>query len=95
MGLGYAISEDFPMEKGHPVSLKFNDLGILRVRDMPEVTVLGVEAHDPNGPYGAKGVGEIGLVPTAAAVATALRQFDGKMRTQLPLRETMLLGKKG
>ena len=48
------------------------DLGILRAKDMPEVIVKGVEVNDPVGPYGAKGIGEIGLVPTAAAVANAL-----------------------
>ena len=56
--------------------------------------VIGVEVPDPHGPYGAKGVGEIGLVPTAPAVANALRQFDGIRRTSLPLREMKLLGKK-
>ena len=53
---------------------------------MPEVEVIGVEVPDPYGPYGAKGVGEIGLVPTAGAVANALYQFDGVRRTKLPMR---------
>jgi xanthine dehydrogenase molybdenum-binding subunit len=52
---------------------------------MPEVVVLGVEVKDPVGPYGAKGLGEIGLVPTAAAIANALCDFDGKRRYTLPL----------
>jgi xanthine dehydrogenase molybdenum-binding subunit len=52
---------------------------------MPEIEVIGVEVPDPHGPYGAKGVGEIGLVPTAAAVANALFQFDGVRRTALPM----------
>jgi xanthine dehydrogenase molybdenum-binding subunit len=56
--------------------------------------VIGVEAGDPHGPYGAKGVGEIGLVPTAPAVANALCQFDGVRRTALPLKDLRLLGKK-
>jgi xanthine dehydrogenase molybdenum-binding subunit len=53
---------------------------------MPELEVIGVEVPDPHGPYGAKGVGEIGLVPTAAAVANALYQFDGNRRTSLPMK---------
>jgi xanthine dehydrogenase molybdenum-binding subunit len=53
---------------------------------MPEIEVIGVEVPDPHGPYGAKGVGEIGLVPTAAAVANALFQFDGVRRTALPMQ---------
>jgi len=52
---------------------------------MPEVEVRGVEVADPHGPWGAKGVGEIGLVPTAPAVANALWRFDGVRRTRLPM----------
>jgi xanthine dehydrogenase molybdenum-binding subunit len=52
---------------------------------MPEMEVIGVEVPDLYGPYGAKGVGEIGLVPTAGAVANALYQFDGVRRTKLPM----------
>ena len=94
MGLGYAISEDFPYRDGFPLSWKMADLGILRARDMPELEVIGVEVPDEHGPYGAKGVGEIGLVPTASAVANALWRFDGIRRTSLPLKEMKLLGKK-
>ena len=52
---------------------------------MPPVEVIGIEVPDPLGPYGAKGVGEVGLVPTAAAVAGAFRCFDGRVRRSLPL----------
>ena len=47
-----------------------------------------VEDPMPDGPYGAKGVGEIGLVPTAGAVANALYKFDGKRRTSLPMKDS-------
>ena len=47
--------------------------------------MIGVEAGDPHGPFGAKGVGEIGLVPTAAAVADALHAYDGIRRYSLPI----------
>ena len=86
MGLGYALSEDLPMVDGQLVSTKMRDLKILRAKDIPEIVVLGVEVKDPVGPYGAKGLGEIGLVPTAAAVANALCDFDGKRRYSLPLK---------
>ncbi|NOZ49024.1 MAG: selenium-dependent xanthine dehydrogenase [Chloroflexi bacterium] len=86
MGLGYAISEELPMENGRLKSTKLRATGILRAKEMPEVEVIGVEVPDPYGPYGAKGVGEIGLVPTAAAVANALYQFDGVRRHRLPMR---------
>ncbi|HPE57013.1 MAG TPA: selenium-dependent xanthine dehydrogenase [Bacteroidales bacterium] len=86
MGLGYALTEDLPMKDGKPVSYKFNDLGILRAKEMPEVEVIGIEEKDPVGPYGAKGIGEIGLVPTAAAMANALTQYDGIRRFKLPIK---------
>ena len=86
MGIGYAISEDFPMLEGRPVSTHYRELGIMRAKEMPEVEVIGVEVPDPIGPYGAKGVGEIGLLPTAAAVANALFQFDKVRRTKLPMQ---------
>jgi len=86
MGLGYALTEDLPMVNGQLLSTKIRDLKILRAKDMPEIVVLGVEVKDPVGPYGAKGLGEIGLVPTAAAVANALCDFDGVRRYKLPMK---------
>lgn len=86
MGLGYALSEDLHMENGQLVNEKFKNLGILRVKEMPAVEVIGIEEKDPFGPYGAKGIGEIGMVPTAAAVANAFCAFDGKKRFRLPLK---------
>lgn len=85
MGLGYAISENLPMTEGRLDSSKLRDCGILRAKEMPEMEILGIEIPDTYGPYGGKGVGEIGLVPTAAAVANALCQYDGKRRRNLPM----------
>jgi selenium-dependent xanthine dehydrogenase len=85
MGLGYALSEDLPLRDGLPASSRLADLGLMRAADMPPIEVIGVEVADEFGPYGAKGVGEIGLVPTAAAVANALCLFDGRRRFRLPL----------
>jgi xanthine dehydrogenase molybdenum-binding subunit len=65
MGLGYAISEGMVMANGRPTSTRLRQMGILRAKEMPEMEVIGVDVPDPYGPYGAKGVGEIGLVPTA------------------------------
>jgi len=88
MGLGYALSEDFPTdpETGRPTNMTLRSLGILRAKDMPEVEVILVEEPQPRSPYGIKGVGEIGLVPTAGAVAAALHARDGEWRTRLPMR---------
>jgi CO/xanthine dehydrogenase Mo-binding subunit len=88
MGLGYALTEDLPLVDGIPESFKIRSLHILRAKDMPAVDVILVESNDPAGPFGAKGVGEIGLVPTAAAVAGALYQFDGIRRFALPMKDS-------
>ncbi len=85
MGLGYAISEDMPMADGRPKTTRLRQMGILRAKEMPELEIIGIEVPDPYGPYGAKGVGEIGLVPTAAAVANALYTYDGVQRRTLPM----------
>jgi xanthine dehydrogenase molybdenum-binding subunit len=87
MGLGFALSEDFPAdENGRPKSLSLNRLGILRPSEMPPIEVLLVETPEPKAPYGIKGVGEIGLVPTAGAVAAALHDLDGVFRKSLPMK---------
>jgi xanthine dehydrogenase molybdenum-binding subunit len=88
MGLGYALTEELRCENGMPVTFKLKELGVLRARDMPVVEVILVEEPEPEGPLGAKGVGEIGLVPTAAAVASALEAFDGIRRMTLPMKDS-------
>ncbi len=88
MGLGYALTEELPCENGRPVTSSLRELGVLRARDMPKTEVILVEEPEPEGPCGAKGVGEIGLVPTAAAVAGALEAFDGIRRTTLPMKDS-------
>jgi xanthine dehydrogenase molybdenum-binding subunit len=88
MGLGYALTEELPCKDGMPVTFKLRDLGVLRAQHMPAVEVILVEEPEPEGPFGAKGVGEIGLVPTAGAVAGALEAFDGVRRTRLPMKDS-------
>jgi xanthine dehydrogenase molybdenum-binding subunit len=88
MGLGYALTEELPCVNGMPATFKLRELGVLRARDMPAVEVILVEEPEPEGPLGAKGVGEIGLVPTAAAVAGALEAYDGVRRTTLPMKDS-------
>lgn len=86
MGLGFALTEDLPQVGGRPISTELNDLRILRARHTPEIEVRLLEVPDPLSHYGVKGVGEVGLVPTAGAVAGALYRFDGIWRTKLPMR---------
>ena len=85
MGLGYALSEELPQENAGLPPVKMKNLGLVPMDAMPPVEVIGVEVRDPLGPYGAKGVGEVGLVPTAAAVAGAYCWFDGRERMSLPM----------
>jgi len=87
MGLGYALSEDFPCVGGQPVHRGLRDLGILRAAHTPEIEVILIEVPDAVGGYGSKGVGEIGLVPTAGAVAAALHAHDGRWRNALPMSD--------
>ncbi len=85
MGLGYALSENFTSTNGRPDSLALRDMGIVRAKDMPPVDIILIEVPDEIGGYGAKGVGEIGCVATAGAVAGALHSYDGVRRFRLPM----------
>jgi CO/xanthine dehydrogenase Mo-binding subunit/aerobic-type carbon monoxide dehydrogenase small subunit (CoxS/CutS family) len=85
MGLGYALSENFTSTNATPDSLLLRDCGILKAKDTPKIDVILVEVPDEVGGYGAKGAGEIGLVPTAGAVAGALYSYDGIRRFTLPM----------
>jgi CO/xanthine dehydrogenase Mo-binding subunit len=88
MGLGYALSENFTSTNGRPDSLLLRDLGIVRAKHMPKVDVILIEVPDEIGGYGAKGVGEIGCVATAGAVAGALHSFDSVRRFRLPMDDS-------
>lgn len=86
MGLGYALTEEFPCDEfGQPENLTLRALNIIRPKDIPPIEVILVEAPQPDSPYGVKGIGEIGLVPTAGAVAAAFHEIDGRWRNKLPI----------
>lgn len=87
MGLGYALTEELVVEDGRIVTKDLKGCGALRAHQMPEIEVIFIEEGDPDCPYGARGVGEIGLVPTAPAVAGAVYAFDGIRRRVLPMRD--------
>lgn len=88
MGLGYALTEAFVVENGRIVTDDVKKNGVLRAHQMPEIETIIVETADPDTPYGARGVGEIGLVPTAPAVAGALYSFDKLRRFTLPMKDS-------
>lgn len=91
MGLGQALTEDFPCDGGRPTRLRLRDLGIIPADRMPPVETILIEVPDEVGGYGSKGIGEIGLVPTAGAAASALHRRDGLWWNTLPMGENGLL----
>ena len=95
MGLGYALTEDLRLEGGVPRA-RLGTLGLFRAPDVPPIECLLMECKDPDGAgaYGAKGVGEVVLVPPAPTLALAYRRWDGRFRNSLPLEGTPYSRKK-
>jgi CO/xanthine dehydrogenase Mo-binding subunit len=87
MGLGSALREKLVYDKGM-LKTKFGTLGLLRSTEIPEIDVRIIEKNQSELAYGAKGIGEISLIPVAAAVASAYSRFDGSIRLELPLSGT-------
>lgn len=88
MALGYGLTEDFPLKDGIP-QVKFGTLGLLRATQMPDVEIHLIEKNNPNGvAYGAKGLGEIVVIPGAPACQNAYYKKDHKFRYKLPLEDT-------
>lgn len=89
MGLGFALTEDFPVKDGRPLK-KYGTLGLMRAPQTPPVEVILVKTDREKNPYayGAKGVGELCLIPTSPAVAHAYYRYDGVLRTKLPIENT-------
>jgi xanthine dehydrogenase molybdenum-binding subunit len=85
MGLGYALGERLVVEGGQVLTSSFMDYAILRAEDMPHLVVRFVESVDAEGPFGAKGLGESGVIPVAAAVANAVHDAIGVRFTELPI----------
>jgi len=86
-GLGYALSEECVEQEGHLLNPNFADYKIWTALDAPPYEVILVESIDPDGPFGAKGIGESGLVPMPAAVANAIYHATGVRFKQLPLNQ--------
>jgi xanthine dehydrogenase molybdenum-binding subunit len=85
MGLGYALSEELKVEGGRVLNPGFRDYKLQTAPEVPPFDVTFVETMDPEGPYGAKGIGEAPAICTAAAVANAVRHATGGRFTALPL----------
>jgi 4-hydroxybenzoyl-CoA reductase alpha subunit len=84
-GLGLALSETLAWSGGRPQNPNFGDYKLPTVADMPRLHVAFADSYEPSGPFGAKGVGEIGLDPVPAAVANAIFDAVGVRITDLPI----------
>ncbi|MBI4317981.1 MAG: molybdopterin-dependent oxidoreductase [Chloroflexi bacterium] len=85
MGLGYALKEEYRLEKGIPLTKNLGQCHIPTIKDAPEIECLIVEDPDPNGPLGAKGISEVATVPITPAIANAVYDAVGVRITSLPI----------
>ncbi|MEA4900283.1 xanthine dehydrogenase family protein molybdopterin-binding subunit [Desulfitobacterium sp.] len=88
MGVGYAVSEEIRYDdKGRQIHSSLHKYFLPTIEDTPEIDAILVESNEPSGPFGAKGVGETGLVPTAGAIANAVYDATGVRFYEIPLTE--------
>jgi xanthine dehydrogenase molybdenum-binding subunit len=92
-GIGYALTEDYRVDSGtgEPLNPNFSDYKILTSVDMPQIETILVQAASETGPFGAKSVGESGLVATAAAIANAVYDAIGIRFKELPMTPERVL----
>jgi CO/xanthine dehydrogenase Mo-binding subunit len=91
IGVGYGLTEEMKLERGRVVNPNFLDYKMLTAKDNIPVTPMIIETDEKDGPYGAKGIGEPGLVPTAPAIANAVYDAVGVRITDLPITPEKVL----
>lgn len=93
MGLGLALMEEaqFDERKGRVMNPSLSEYHVPVHMDVPEIDVIWTDIPDPHAPMGARGIGEIGITGTAAAVANAVYNATGKRVRDLPLTLDKLL----
>ncbi|MFI5266505.1 MAG: xanthine dehydrogenase family protein molybdopterin-binding subunit [Chloroflexota bacterium] len=90
-GLGYAFTEEMHFDEGKPLAPNFSDYRLPCIADMPPFKQVFVPSYEPTGPMGAKGIGEIGLDPTAPAIANAIYEAVGVRIKTLPITPEKVL----
>jgi CO/xanthine dehydrogenase Mo-binding subunit len=91
-GMGYALVEEMVWDGGRLANPTLMDYKIPTIKDTPyEINAIIVESHDASGPFGAKGVGEVGIVPVAPAIANAIKRATGVRLQRLPLTAERVL----
>ncbi len=91
MGVGYALTEELLVREGRVLNPTLLDYRMPTALDMPQIETVIVETADPEGPFGAKGVGEMGGTPTAPAIANALYDAIGVRMYQVPMTAERVL----
>jgi xanthine dehydrogenase molybdenum-binding subunit len=91
MGLGYALSEEVVHQNGKNMNANFRDYKLFTAKDAVKITAYVFETPDEEGPFGAKGIGEPGCVPTAPAIANAIYDAVGVRITNLPITPEKVL----
>ncbi len=84
MGLGYTLYENLEFKEGRVVNPNFSNYKVPRSQGIPPIETIMIETNDPQGPFGAKGMGEAALLPTAAAIANAVYDAVGIRLKELP-----------
>src|SRR5512139_58504 len=91
MGIGYALTERLILKNGKVMNPNFLDYKMLTAKDVPNIETIVIETDDPFGPFGAKGIGEPGSVPTAPAIANAIYDAVGVRIKDLPITPEKVL----
>jgi len=91
MGIGYALTERLILNNGRVANPNFLDYKMLTAKDVPNIEPVVIETNDPYGPFGAKGIGEPGSVPTAPAIANAIYDAVGVRIRELPITPEKVL----
>jgi CO/xanthine dehydrogenase Mo-binding subunit len=90
-GIGYALTEGLQIEEGKPINPNFSDYRIPSMRDMPPLQHAFAESYEPTGPFGAKGLGELNMDPTAAVISNAIFDAVGVRIKTLPITPEKIL----
>jgi CO/xanthine dehydrogenase Mo-binding subunit len=88
--LGYALKEEYRLKEGVPQGMTFRQLGVPTVMDAPRYHSFLIETIDPHGPFGAKGISEVAMIPTTAAIVNAIRDATGIRVYDLPVKKNRI-----
>lgn len=87
MGIGYALSESYELERGCPKTKRYGQLGLPQAWDTPVYDIILIEDPEEEGPFGAKGISEVATVPVTPAVISGASRLLGKRITKIPIQK--------